>query len=207
MAKNVVTFITLISLFICSLVMATMYGGVTIPFKETVKVLLSLLPFVQFDYNPMYETILVQIRFARVIVAGLIGAALAISGVVMQSVFRNPMADPGIIGVSSGGAFGGVIAIYFGFASIHAVFVPLLGFVMALITLMIVYAISTSHGKTSMMTLLLTGIAVSSFLSSCSSLLISFSNAGVMQQIVQWLMGNLNGRDWGDVQILIVPIR
>ncbi|MBD3108714.1 iron chelate uptake ABC transporter family permease subunit [Bacillus sp. AGMB 02131] len=206
MAKNVVTFITLISLFICSLVMATMYGGVTIPFKETVKVLLSLLPFVQFDYNPMYETILVQIRFARVIVAGLIGAALAISGVVMQSVFRNPMADPGIIGVSSGGAFGGVIAIYFGFASIHAVFVPLLGFVMALITLMIVYAISTSHGKTSMMTLLLTGIAVSSFLSSCSSLLISFSNAGVMQQIVQWLMGNLNGRDWGDVQILIVPI-
>lgn len=206
MAKHVVAFITLIGLFFGSLLLATMYGGVTIPFKETVKVLLSLLPFIQFDYDPMYETILVQIRFARVIVAGLIGAALAVSGVVMQSVFRNPMADPGIIGVSSGGAFGGVIAIYFGFAAIHAIFVPLLGFVMALITLIVVYAISTSHGKTSMMTLLLTGIAISSFLSSCTSLLISFSNAGVMQQIVQWLMGNLNGRDWGDVKILVVPI-
>ena len=206
MAKHVVAFITFIGLFFGSLLLATMYGGVTIPFKETVKVLLSLLPFIQFDYDPMYETILVQIRFARVIVAGLIGAALAVSGVVMQSVFRNPMADPGIIGVSSGGAFGGVIAIYFGFAAIHAIFVPLLGFVMALITLIVVYAISTSHGKTSMMTLLLTGIAISSFLSSCTSLLISFSNAGVMQQIVQWLMGNLNGRDWGDVKILVVPI-
>lgn len=57
-----------------------------------------------------------------------------------------------------------------------------------------------------MMTLLLTGIAISSFLSACTSLLISFSNAGVMLQIVQWLMGDLNGRDWGHVQILIIPV-
>jgi len=204
--KYVITFITLICILLCSLLLATMYGGVTIPFKETVKVLLSLLPFIQFDYDPMYETILVQIRFARVVVAGLVGAALAISGVVMQSVFRNPMADPGIIGVSAGGAFGGVVAIYFGLSAINALFVPFLGFVMALITLVIVYVIATSHGKTSMLTLLLTGIAISSFLSSCTSLLISFSNAGVMLQIVQWLMGDLNGRDWGEVKILVVPI-
>ncbi len=204
--KYIVTFFALICILLCSLLLATMYGGVTIPFKETVKVLLSLLPFIQFDYDPMYETILVQIRFARVVVAGLVGAALAISGVVMQSVFRNPMADPGIIGVSAGGAFGGVVAIYFGLSAISALFVPLLGFAMALITLVFVYVIATSHGKTSMLTLLLTGIAISSFLSSCTSLLISFSNAGVMLQIVQWLMGDLNGRDWGEVKILVVPI-
>jgi len=205
-SKRVITFILLLSMLVASLLFATMYGGVIIPLKETVKVILSLLPFIHFDYNPMYETILVQIRFARVVVAGLVGAALAISGVVMQSVFRNPMADPGIIGVSSGGAFGGVIAIYFGLSAIHSLFVPLMGFVLALLTLFLVYMISTSHGKTSMLTLLLTGIAISSFLSACTSLLISFSNAGVMLQIVQWLMGDLNGRDWGHVQILIIPV-
>lgn len=205
-SKQILVFILFICLLLVSLLLATMYGGVDIPLKEAVKVLLSLLPFIEFDYNPMYETILVQIRFARVVVAGLVGAALAISGVVMQSVFRNPMADPGIIGVSAGGSFGGVVAIYFGLSAIHSLFTPLLGFMMALLTLFFVYMISTKHGKTSMMTLLLTGIAISSFLSACTSLLISFSNAGVMLQIVQWLMGDLNGRDWGHVQILIIPV-
>lgn len=134
-SKQILVFILFICLLLVSLLLATMYGGVDIPLKEAVKVLLSLLPFIEFDYNPMYETILVQIRFARVVVAGLVGAALAISGVVMQSVFRNPMADPGIIGVSAGGSFGGVVAIYFGLSAIHSLFTPLLGFMMALLTL------------------------------------------------------------------------
>lgn len=124
----------------------------------------------------------------------------------MQSVFRNPMADPGIIGVSAGGSFGGVLAIYFGLSSIHHLFVPVFGFAIALATLMIVYFISTNHGKTSMPTLLLTGIAVSTFLSSCTSLLISFSKTGVLQEILFWLMGDLNGRDWEHVRMLIFPV-
>ena len=205
-SRQVLIFSILLCALLVSLILATMYGGVIIPFTETVKVLLSLFPFIQFDYNPMYETILVQIRLARVVVAGLVGAGLAVSGVVMQSVFRNPMADPGIIGVSSGGAFGGVLAIYFGLAAIHSLFVPFTGFILSALTLFTVYMIATNRGKTSMLTLLLTGIAISSFLSACTSLLLSFSNAGVMQQIVQWMMGNLNGRDWSHVQILIVPV-
>ena len=205
-SKQAIIFGLLLLSLLASLLVATMYGGVNVPFSETMKVLLSLLPFTEFKYNPMYETILVQIRLGRVIVAGLVGAGLAVSGVVMQSVFRNPMADPGIIGVSSGGAFGGVLAIYFGLSAIHSLFVPLLGFIMAALTLFIIYFIATNQGKTSVLTLLLSGIAISSFLSACTSLLISFSNAGVMQQIVQWMMGNLNGRDWSHVQILIVPV-
>lgn len=205
-SKQVLIFIILICSLLASLLLATMYGGVIVPFTETVKVLLSLLPFIEFDYNPMYETILIQIRLGRVVVAGLVGAGLAISGVVMQSVFRNPMADPGIIGVSSGGAFGGVLAIYFGLSAVHSLFVPLMGFILAALTLFAIYMIATNQGKTSVLTLLLTGIAISSFLSACTSLLISFSNAGVMQQIVQWMMGNLNGRDWSHVQLLIVPV-
>ena len=205
-SKQTIIFGLLFLSLLASLLVATMYGGVIVPFSETMKVLLSLLPFTEFEYNPMYETILVQIRLGRVIMAGLVGAGLAVSGVVMQSVFRNPMADPGIIGVSSGGAFGGVLAIYFGLSAVHSLFIPFMGFIMAALTLFTIYIIATNQGKTSVLTLLLSGIAISSFLSACTSLLLSISNAGVMQQIVQWMMGNLNGRDWSHVQILIVPV-
>lgn len=192
-------------LLICSIVTATMLGGVTIPFKDTVLVLLGAIPFVDLDTPIMYEKILLYIRLPRVLVAGIVGAGLAVAGVVMQSIFRNPMADPGIIGVSSGGAFGGVVAIYFGFTAIGSYMIPLFGFIGALITLSIVYFISTSNGRTSVLTLLLTGIAISSFISACSSLIITYSNAAQMQQILYWLMGDLNGRDWDHLQLLILP--
>jgi len=188
-----------------SIVIATSLGGVTIPLRETISVFISTLPFVDMDAESTYERILLYIRLPRVIVAGLVGASLAVCGVVMQSLFRNPMADPGIIGVSSGGAFGGVIAIYFGLTAISSLIVPLFGFIGALFTLFIVYFISTSNGKTSMLTLLLTGVAISSFISACSSLIITYASYGQLQQILYWLMGDLNGRDWGHVKLLIVP--
>ena len=188
-----------------SIVIATSLGGVTIPFKETITVFISTLPFVDMDAQSTYERILLYIRLPRVIVAGLVGASLAVCGVVMQSLFRNPMADPGIIGVSAGGAFGGVIAIYLGLTAISSLIVPLFGFIGALFTLFIVYFISTSNGKTSMLTLLLTGVAISSFISACSSLIITYASYGQLQQILYWLMGDLNGRDWDHVKLLIIP--
>ena len=193
-------------LLLVSIVMSTSLGGVTIPFQETVRVLVGALPFVETITDSKYETILLQIRFPRVLVAGLVGAALAVSGVVMQSLFRNPMADPGIIGVSAGGAFGGVLAIFFGVTAIGTYMIPVLGFLCAFLTLMFVYLVSTQNGKTSILTLLLTGVAISSFLSACSSLLISYANLSQVQQILNWLMGDLNGRDWEHVQLLFLPV-
>lgn len=203
--KMPVFFSTAFILFILSVVMSTSLGGVTIPFYETIKVFLSKLPFLSLDVHSTYERILLYIRLPRVLVACIVGASLAVCGVVMQSLFRNPMADPGIIGISSGGAFGGVIAIYFGLSSISTLFVPLFGFIGAFITLLIVYLIATSSGKTSMLTLLLTGVAISSFISACSSLIITYANYGQLQQILYWLMGDLNGRDWDHVQLLLIP--
>lgn len=200
-----VFFFTAFILFILSIVMSTSLGGVTIPFSETINVFLSQIPLLSTEIHTTYERILLYIRLPRVLVACIVGASLAVCGVVMQSLFRNPMADPGIIGISSGGAFGGVIAIYFGLSNISALFVPLFGFIGALITLLVVYLISTSSGKTSMLTLLLTGVAISSFISACSSLIITYANYGQLQQILYWLMGDLNGRDWDHVQLLIIP--
>ena len=193
-------------LLLVSIVASTMLGGVTVPCTETVAILLSALPFIELDYTTTYEKIIMQIRFPRVLVAGFVGAGLAVSGVVMQSIFRNPMADPGIIGVSSGGAFGGVVAIYFGFTAYGSFMIPLFGFLGAFVSLSIVYVISTSNGRTSILTLLLTGVAISSFLSACSSLIITYSNLAQMQQILYWLMGDLNGRDWDHLKLMVLPI-
>lgn len=200
------SFPLLMILLLVVIVVSTSFGGVTIPMADTVRVLLNTIPFVDIETESMYETILLQIRFPRVLVAGLVGAALAVSGVIMQSLFRNPMADPGIIGVSAGGAFGGVLAIFFGLTSIGSYMVPLLGFICAFATLAFVYIVSTHNGKTSILTLLLTGVAISSFLSACSSLLISYANLAQVQQILNWLMGDLNGRDWDHVKLLVLPV-
>ncbi|MFC5540612.1 iron ABC transporter permease [Ureibacillus sp. FSL K6-3587] len=203
--KMPVFFIASFILFLFSIVIATSFGGVTIPLFETVQVFLAKLPFFYFETDSTFEQILLYIRLPRVIVASIVGASLAVCGVVMQSLFRNPMAEPGIIGISSGGSLGGVIAIYFGLSHISTFFVPVFGFLGALLTLLLVYIISTSNGKTSMLTLLLTGVAISSFISACSSLIITYASYGQLQQILYWLMGNLNGRDWDDVKLLILP--
>lgn len=203
--KGLLFFSTLTVVLVISIIASTMFGGVTIPLRDTLLVFANFMPFVDVETVSKFETILAQIRLPRVLVAGLVGAALAVSGVVMQSIFKNPMADPGIIGVSSGGAFGGVIAIYFGLTTYGSFIIPLLGFVCALVTLFFVYIISTHNGKTSILTLLLTGVAISSFLSACTSLIISYSNLAQVQQIMSWLMGDLNGRDWEHLQLLIVP--
>lgn len=203
--KVPIFFIAAFILFLISIVIATSLGGVAIPFNETINVFLAKLPFLHMETHPTFERILLHIRLPRMITASIVGASLAVCGVVMQSLFRNPMADPGIIGISSGGAFGGVIAIYFGLSNISALFVPAFGFLGAFFTLLIVYIISTSNGKTSMLTLLLTGVAISSFISACSSLIITYAEYGQLQQILYWLMGDLNGRDWDHVKLLILP--
>lgn len=199
-------FLFLFILLVLSIVMSTMLGGVTIPFKETINVFLSVIPLFEIESLTMYKQIIFQIRLPRVLVAGCVGASLAVSGVVMQSLFRNAMADPGIIGVSSGGALGGVIAIYFGFTAIGSFMIPLLGFIGAASTLFMVYIISTQGGRTSILTLLLTGVALSSFFSACTSLLLTYSNIGQLQQIMYWLMGDLNGRDWDHLKLMIGPV-
>ena len=204
--KSFAAFVFLFVLLLLAIVTATMLGGVTIPFKETVTILLDALPLIDLHTSTTYEKIILQIRLPRVLVAGCVGAGLAVAGVVMQSIFRNPMADPGIIGVSSGGTLGGVVAIYFGLSSIGSFMTPLLGFVGAFLTLSIVYFISTSNGRTSILTLLLTGVAISSFLSACTSLLLTYSNVAQLQQILYWLMGDLNGRDWDHLKLMILPV-
>ena len=147
------------------------------------------------------ETIIRSIRLPRIILGAIVGFALAAAGTVMQGFFRNPMADPSIIGVSGGAALGAVA-----FIVLPIAFNPMgLGlqaaaFSGALIAAFVVYAIATTNGRTPVATLLLAGIAVQTFLGALISYLILRSGDS-MEEAVFWLMGRLHNSTWGEVLI------
>jgi iron complex transport system permease protein len=124
------------------------------------------------------------IRLPRVLTAFFVGASLAVAGAAMQSLFRNPMADPYILGTSSGGALGASLAIIF----LGGFFVPVFAWIGAVAAIMIVWGIAGRRGVTTVETLLLTGIAVSFFFSALVSFLIAVAGQNV-HSILFWLMG------------------
>ena len=148
-----------------------------------------------------YKTIIMDIRLPRILLAALVGCALAVSGAVMQGIFKNPMADPFIIGLSSGAAVGASISILFGLSiSIGIYSTPLLAFVGAALTIFGVYFIARSKGKVRVETLLLTGIATGSFLTAITSFLMYMENEQ-FRFLFFWLLGGLYKASWSIVGI------
>lgn len=145
-------------------------------------------------------------RLPRVLTAALVGFSLAVAGAVMQGIFKNPMASPGVIGISSGAALGAVLAIYLGLAAVFPQALPIMAIVGALVTLITVYMIATSGGRTSIATLLLAGVALNLILGAVTSFVITLSTKefDVGRVIVTWLMGDLNNRLWFHVEIVAV---
>ncbi len=143
------------------------------------------------------ELVIEQLRLPRVVVGALVGMALGVSGTTMQGLFRNPMADPGIIGVSSGGAAAAVIAIAAGIANSFYLALPFFAFLGSLGAAFLVYGIAAVGGRFSMATLLLAGVAVSAFLGALvSAVIIIQSDAANVREILFWLAGGLDGRTW-----------
>lgn len=149
------------------------------------------------------EAIVWHIRLPRVLVAGIVGGGLATAGAMMQSLFRNPLAEPTLTGVGPGAVFGAVAAFVTGWGATSVVTLPLASIAAALVALFLVYGIATRGGSTPITTLLLTGIAVGAFLTAMSSLLISINIVTwqVAQEIVFWMMGGLDSRTWAHVWI------
>lgn len=152
--------------------------------------------------NPQSDATLWAIRFPRIALGVLVGAALAASGVLMQSVFGNPLADAGVIGVSSGAALGAAASITFGLGVIGEWTAPAAAFVTGLATVFIVYFASRSGGRTEVVTLLLTGIAVTAFTGAGLALLTFLGDTSSREQIVFWQLGSLNGTRWPEVAIV-----
>ncbi|WP_290817546.1 vitamin B12 ABC transporter permease BtuC [Halovivax sp.] len=154
-----------------------------------------------YDVPAGHQQIVADIRLPRIALAATVGFALAAAGTVMQGFFRNPLADPSIIGVSTGAAAGAVLAIAFPmvvpFGSLH-----LSAFVGALATAFLVYAIATEGGRTPVATLLLAGIAVQAFLGAMISYMLVHSGES-LREAVLWMMGHLGRSAWGDVQFAL----
>lgn len=152
-----------------------------------------------------HGTIIWEIRLPRIVLAVLVGASLAIGGALMQSLFHNPMADPYIVGVSSGGAVGAVLAITFGI-EIHFFGVDpttLFAFLGGVIVTLLVYLLSRRAGRVPVATLLLTGIAVGGLLQAVTAFLILRQSQNDLRQILSWLMGSLEVASWSQVTGLL----
>ena len=184
-------------------------GSVQIPPMTILKILLHKIPLLGSKVIPFWsltdEAIVLKLRLPRIILSILVGAELSAAGVLYQGIFRNPMADPYIIGASSGASLGASIAILF-FSRITFLgmgSVPFFAFMGAFLTIFLVYSLAGIGGRTYSFTLLLSGIAVSSFISALVSFLMYFSD-DKLQQIYFWLMGSFASQGWTEV-ILNLP--
>jgi len=160
----------------------------------------SGLSLLTFD-SEMIQKLLFEVRLPRVLGALLVGGGLAAAGCVMQGLFRNPMADPYIIGTSTGGALGAACAIVF----LGGLLMPLFAFIGAAASTITVYIISKRNGRMAVETLLLSGIAVSLFLSAMLSF-IMYMSGNSLHQIMFWMMGGFWNMYWDDVRLaLLIP--
>ncbi len=157
-----------------------------------------------------------SIRLPRLILGGLIGAALAVSGTLMQGLFRNPLADPGLVGVSSGAALAAASTIVLGdrilgtaqFALPFAL-LPFGAFLGGLVSTLILYAIATREGRTSVAIMLLAGVALGAFAGALTGLLSFVSDDRQLRDLTFWSLGSLSGASWTKVMViapLILPV-
>ena len=176
-------------------VAAIAIGSTGIAWGTVVRVLASrALPAGWIDLGGISEAeqvIVWIIRTPRVAVAALVGGALAVAGTQMQGLFRNPLAEPSVIGISQGAALGAVVTFVSGLAAAAVFWLPLFAFAGALAALAAVHAVATRAGRTPVATLLLAGIALGSLSTAVATLLISLSvvNWQVANEVVFWLMG------------------
>lgn len=160
------------------------------------KVLLSAISTFRLEDIPE-KAIILDIRFPRVLLAGIVGAALAGSGVVLQAIFRNPLVDPFILGISAGAAFGCAISVgFFSFLPVQP-----MAFLWAVVAVFLAYATARTQGEVSRLPLILSGVIVSAFFTALVSIVKFLVDPHRLQSIVYWLMGSFSLADWRLVRL------
>ncbi len=195
------TIAVLAAALVVSVLLGVGLGSVWISPVETVRLFAWKLHLAgRPDVSRATEVILFQLRLPRVLLAVVVGAGLAVAGTVFQGLFRNPMADPAVIGVSSGAALSATAVIVAGgTGALGGLGVPLAAFVGAVATAFLVYRLARIGPTVHAATLLLAGIAVAAVVSAAISLVMSFTSQQV-QNIYFWLLGGLGGRTWGSLE-------
>ena len=206
--KRLVVAIAVAVLLIAAVLVSALVGQLAITPGEVGGSLLRALgianPWAPSDQ--VIESTLWVVRFPRVAMALMVGAGLAVAGAVMQAVFGNPLAEPGVVGVSAGAALGAATAIVLGLAAYGDGFIALLAFAGGLLATMLVYLVSRANGRTEVVTLLLTGIAVNAFAGAGLAFVLFSASSANREQIVFWQLGSLGGSLWREVLVVAVVV-
>ena len=198
----------LVLVLLLALLLAASLGTVSIPLRDIAAITLQRAFGISIgvQWDETQEAIVWQLRLPRVIGAAIVGAALAVAGVLFQGLLRNPMADPYLLGTSGGAALAATIALFvpvsvggFGFAR-----VPVAAFIGALGAVLLVYQIARVGPRTPITTLLLAGFAASSMMASVMSFLM-LMNQSALQRVVLWTMGGISASGW-DALTIVVPL-
>ncbi|MGI9953089.1 iron ABC transporter permease [Moorellaceae bacterium AZ2] len=201
--KARILILLLLVLLLTTMMVAVRVGAVHIPLTDLLRTL-GMISGSGLAHDPVNKAIIIELRLPRVVLAALVGASLGVAGATFQALFRNPMADPYVIGVSSGASLGATVAMLLAldFRLLGVGSVPVLAFAAALATVVLVYHLARTGNVVSIFTLLLAGIAVGSFLSAIVSLLVYFSGER-LHQVVFWLMGGFSGSNWSYVRVAV----
>lgn len=202
--------LTLLVILVGSIMISVTLGSAKISVSEVYKVLgyklLGIKAYSEYSSGPMHDVVWV-IRFPRVVLAIAIGMSLSISGVVIQAIVKNPLADPYILGISSGASLGATFAIMLGFGAVlGGNFVGVMAFIGALLVSFGVLLLANIKGSATSSKLILAGMALSAVCSSFSNFIIYIANDKTgMQSVTYWLLGSLAGAKW-ETDIIILPI-
>ncbi len=202
--------LTLFLVLITSMTVAIMIGSVSVTPLHVWKVILSKVPLfphvIEADWSRSQEIIIWQIRVPRVILAAVVGAGLAVAGAAVQALVRNSIADPYILGISSGATVGATAVIILGafsFLGIYALSVS--AFLGSFMAIVLVFLLSRVGGRISIFRLLLAGMAVSFILSATSNFMLMMSKEeGGIKAVMYWMLGSLAGAKWSNLFIPVI---
>lgn len=201
--------LALTGLLAAAVLWSLLTGAYELSAKEIVIIMAAALGAPEVTAEPAAHHLLLHIRLPRILMGGLVGAALATSGAAIQGLFRNPLADPSLIGITSGGMLFAVTGIFFSSVLVAQLPAPagqaavsLFAFAGSLLTTWLVYHLATYRGHTSVVTMLLAGIALTALAGAGVGLLSYFSDEAQLRDITFWTLGSMAGGNWRLVLIL-----
>lgn len=190
----------LILTYLCLAVVGTAWGQMPIPVEHVAKILWGAIGSGSVDgVSAAEQSVVLDLRLPQVLLLGFVGAALACSGAALQATFENPLADPGVLGVSGGAALGAVLAIYSGLAAKVFLALPFCAFASGLTAALLVYALTYLGGRPTIYSLLLTGVAVGSLTVAAFTLVMVLSEQARIQEMLFWLVGGVRYQTWEHV--------
>lgn len=197
------------------MIIATGIGAMSIAPAQVIAILLGKLGISaetlvsihpSFAHNEQQAAVLHAIRLPRVVLGALVGAALAVSGAALQGLFRNPLADPGLLGVSSGASLAVSATIVLGLRFLGIFTLPVMAFIGSVAAIGVIYSLSRRDRRTNVATMLLAGIAINALCHAGTGVFTYFSDEDQLRAITFWLLGSLGGATWTSVLGALPPI-